>query len=52
VNYDPAKYPERWKSFKDFTYKQIEEILTGYGKIDILCWMAVGFALRISSIPK
>lgn len=36
VNYDPAKYPERWQKFKDFTYKQIEELVTEYGKMDIL----------------
>ncbi len=42
VNYDPAKYPDRWNSFKDFTYRQIEEILTGYGKIDIL-WLDGGW---------
>ena len=42
VNYDPKKYPERWQQFKDFTYKQIEEILTGYGKVDIL-WLDGGW---------
>ncbi|NVO19403.1 MAG: alpha-L-fucosidase [Bacteroidetes bacterium] len=42
VNYDPAKYPERWKSYKDFTYNQIKEILTDYGKIDIL-WLDGGW---------
>ena len=26
VNYDTAKYPERWKRFKDFTFNQIEEL--------------------------
>lgn len=42
VNYDPSRYPERWQSFKDFTYRQIEEIMTGYGKIDIL-WLDGGW---------
>jgi alpha-L-fucosidase len=52
VNYDPARYPERWKSFKDFTYKQIEEILTGYGKIDIL-WLDGGWVCPKSILdPK
>jgi alpha-L-fucosidase len=41
VNYDPAKYPERWNSFKKFTYNQMDEITTGYGKIDIL-WLDGG----------
>ncbi len=42
VNYDPARYPERWQNFKDFTYRQIEEITTGYGKMDIL-WLDGGW---------
>jgi alpha-L-fucosidase len=42
VNYDPAKYPERWNKFKDFTYNQIEELMTGYGKVDIL-WLDGGW---------
>ncbi len=42
VNYDPFKYPERWKKFKDFTYNQIEELMTGYGKVDIL-WLDGGW---------
>jgi len=41
VNYDPAKYPERWQKFKDFTYNQIEELASDYGKIDIL-WLDGG----------
>lgn len=41
VNYDPAKYPERWQKFKDFTYNQIEELMTAYGKVDIL-WLDGG----------
>ncbi len=42
VNYDPAKYPERWEKFKSFTYNQLQEILTGYGKVDIL-WLDGGW---------
>lgn len=42
VNYDPAKYPERWNAFKKFTYNQIEELMTGYGKVDIL-WLDGGW---------
>jgi len=49
VNYDPARYPERWNTFKDFTFKQIEEILTGYGKIDIL-WLDGGWVCPKSII--
>jgi len=42
VNYDPAKYPERWAAFKQFTFDQIEELMTGYGRIDIL-WLDGGW---------
>lgn len=38
VNYDPEKHPERWQKFKDFTYNQIKELVTEYGKMDIL-WL-------------
>jgi len=38
VNYDPAKHPEKWCKFKAFTYGQIEELMTWYGKVDIL-WL-------------
>jgi alpha-L-fucosidase len=41
VNYDPEKYPDRWKSFRKFTYNQIDEITREYGKIDIL-WLDGG----------
>jgi alpha-L-fucosidase len=42
VNYDPAKYPDRWQRYKDFTYSQIEELMTGYGTVDIL-WLDGGW---------
>lgn len=42
VNYDITKYPDRWKQFKQFTYNQIEELMTGYGKIEIL-WLDGGW---------
>ncbi|HUQ64877.1 MAG TPA: alpha-L-fucosidase [Flavitalea sp.] len=41
ANYDPEKYPERWQKFKDFTYNQIEELVSDYGKVDIL-WLDGG----------
>jgi alpha-L-fucosidase len=49
VSYDPLKYPERWNSFKDFTYKQIEELATGYGRLDIL-WLDGGWVRPKSTI--
>jgi alpha-L-fucosidase len=42
VNYSIKKYPERWKKFSDFTYRQIEELATEYGKVDIL-WLDGGW---------
>jgi len=42
VNYDPAKYPDKWAQFKDFTFNQIKELMTGYGQLDIL-WLDGGW---------
>jgi alpha-L-fucosidase len=42
VNYDVKKYPDRWKAFRQFTFNQIEELMTGYGAIDIL-WLDGGW---------
>jgi alpha-L-fucosidase len=49
VNYDPAKHPEKWQAFKDYTYKQIEELMTGYGKMDLL-WLDGGWVRPLSSV--
>lgn len=52
VNYDPKKYPEKWKSFKNFTFNQLNEITSGYGKIDIL-WLDGGWVRPFNTIdPK
>lgn len=51
VNYDPAKYPERWQKFKDFTYNQIGELMSDYGKVDIL-WLDGGWVRPKSTIDK
>ncbi len=42
VNYDPEKYPEKWQGFREFTYNQMEELMTGYGDVDIL-WLDGGW---------
>jgi len=42
MNYAIGKYPERWAGFKEYTYRQIEELMTGYGSIDIL-WLDGGW---------
>jgi alpha-L-fucosidase len=51
VNYDPAKYPQRWQRFKDFTYTQIEELMTGYGPVDIL-WLDGAWVRPLKNMPK
>ncbi len=49
VNYDPKKYPDKWQKYKDFTFKQIEELVTGYGPMDIL-WLDGGWVRPKASI--
>ncbi len=51
VDYDPAKYPERWKAFKDYTYNQIEELMTGYGRMDLL-WLDGGWVRPLSTVNQ
>jgi alpha-L-fucosidase len=40
-NYDPRQRPDKWKAFQEFTWKQVEELMTGYGPQDIL-WLDGG----------
>ncbi|HOD84193.1 MAG: Alpha-L-fucosidase [Planctomycetes bacterium ADurb.Bin126] len=40
-NYDTLKEPEKWGKFVKFVHGQIEELVTGYGPIDIL-WLDGG----------
>ena len=44
-NYDPKRYPEKWERYKNFTWAQIRELLTGYGKVDIL-WLDGGWVRK------
>ncbi|MDD6031898.1 MAG: alpha-L-fucosidase [Oscillospiraceae bacterium] len=41
-SYDPAKYPELWEQFSQFTRNQITELCEQYGPIDIL-WLDAGW---------
>ncbi len=34
-NYDTRRYPEKWQSFRDFTFRQVEELMTTMGSMDI-----------------
>lgn len=49
VNYEVKKYPERWKAFKDFTYNQIKELMSQYGKVDIL-WLDGGWVRPLNTV--
>lgn len=49
VSYDPKKYPDKWKQFGDFTYNQIQELMTDYGNVDIL-WLDGGWVRPASTI--
>ncbi len=48
-NYDIRKYPEQWQRFRDFTYNQIEELMTTMGPVDIL-WLDGGWVRPDSTI--
>lgn len=47
VNYSPEENPEKWQKFVDFTHNQIMELMTGYGKINIL-WLDGGWVAKAS----
>ncbi len=47
VNYDINKYPDRWQKFVDYTHKQIDELMTDYGRMDIL-WLDGGWVHKYS----
>jgi len=40
-NYDTRREPERWAKFVEFVHRQVEELMTGYGPIDVL-WLDGG----------
>lgn len=41
-SYDPEKQPWLWEQFVQFTHRQLEELLTRYGRIDLL-WLDAGW---------
>lgn len=41
-NYDVRKYPQTWKRFVEFTHKQIDEITSHYGRVDLM-WLDAGW---------
>ncbi|MGN6400192.1 MAG: alpha-L-fucosidase [Flavisolibacter sp.] len=44
-SYSVQKYPEQWKKFTDYTHNQINELMSDYGKIDIL-WLDGGWVRK------
>jgi alpha-L-fucosidase len=40
-NYDNTQNPEKWQRFLDFMHAQVEELMTGFGPIDML-WLDGG----------
>ena len=47
VNYDPLQYPDRWKTFTEFTHNQVLELMSEYGRMDIL-WLDGGWVQKRS----
>jgi len=50
-NYDITRYPERWNKFVEYTKNQLGEIVSEYGKLDIL-WLDGCWVLPRSKITK
>ena len=48
VNYEPEANPEKWNKYIEFTHNQILELLSDYGKVDIL-WLDGGW---VAKTPK
>lgn len=40
-NYDPRQKPARWQRFQDYTWRQVEELVSGYGPQKVL-WLDGG----------
>ena len=45
ANYSISKYPEQWKKFVDYTHNQVNELVSDYGKLDIL-WLDGGWVCK------
>ena len=48
-NYDANKNPWRWNQFKKYTYNQIQELMTGYGDVDLL-WLDGGWIRPLETV--
>jgi alpha-L-fucosidase len=47
VNYDIKTYPDRWENYVQFTHNQIMELMSDYGKMDIL-WLDGGWVRTLT----
>lgn len=50
-NYSIQKYPSRWNQFVQYTHAQINELMSNYGKMDIL-WLDGGWVRPISDSQR
>lgn len=50
-NYDIRKNPWRWQQFKNYTYSQIQELMTNYGSMDIL-WLDGGWVRPLETVNE
>jgi len=44
-NYSVKRYPDRWQQFVEFTQTQIDELMSNYGRMDIL-WLDGGWVRK------
>ncbi|MCC6462351.1 MAG: alpha-L-fucosidase [Saprospiraceae bacterium] len=51
VSYDLKKYPERYQRFRDFTFRQLEELCTQYGRLDLL-WLDGAWVRPAATIDR
>ncbi|WP_455672321.1 alpha-L-fucosidase [Phocaeicola sp.] len=42
INYKKQNHPDWWKKYQEFTYNQMDELMTNYGNFDIL-WLDGGW---------
>ncbi|MBW5448513.1 alpha-L-fucosidase [Cohnella sp. CFH 77786] len=50
-SYDPKEFPWLWEKFVQFTHEQIMELMTKYGRIDVL-WLDAGWVRDGGKVPQ
>lgn len=51
ISYDLKKYPDRYQRFRDFTFRQLEELCTDYGRLDLL-WLDGAWVRPAATIDR